>query len=72
MNIWLTESKIDYDKDLSWSKFLVVDFEIGPIERKVRIYFAKEGIQVHQKIAHNPKGYCRFLVNYVLSLVQIQ
>jgi len=26
MNIWLTESKLDYDKDLSWSKFLVVDF----------------------------------------------
>ncbi|CAL9221181.1 unnamed protein product [Arabidopsis halleri] len=100
MNIWVTKTKIDEDKDLSWSNFLVVDFgkfpltsetlsfmsflvdeenkmvvcssEIGHIEKNIRIYFAKEGIQVHQKIARKPKGCCPFLVRYVLSLVQIQ
>ncbi|EFH61456.1 F-box family protein [Arabidopsis lyrata subsp. lyrata] len=87
MNIWVTKTKIDEDKDLSWSNFLVVDFGrfpltsetlsymsflISHIEKKIRIYFAKEGIQVHQKIARKPKGCCPFLVSYVPSLVQIQ
>ncbi|KAL9829058.1 putative F-box protein [Arabidopsis thaliana] len=95
MNIWVTKTKIDADKDLSWSNFLVVDFgkvtltseplsflvdeenkmvvcssKIRHIERKTIIYFAKEGIQVHQEIAQKPKGCCSFLVSYVPSLVQ--
>ncbi|ANM66009.1 unnamed protein product [Arabidopsis thaliana] len=39
---------------------------------RTRIYFAKEGIQVHQEIAQKPKKCGPFLVSYVPSLVQIQ
>ncbi|KAG7577586.1 Galactose oxidase/kelch beta-propeller, partial [Arabidopsis thaliana x Arabidopsis arenosa] len=31
MNIWVTKTKIDEDKDLSWSNFLVVDFGKFPL-----------------------------------------
>ncbi|KAG7583271.1 F-box-like domain superfamily [Arabidopsis suecica] len=47
------------------------DTRIGT-KTRTSIYFAKEGLQVHQEIAQKPNKCWPFLVSYVPSLVQIQ